>query len=920
MKVLMRYGLLTCLGWLMAMGIGFAQIPPVLLESSRVRTIHEIVGQRVESTVDQRIEAGKRFYQQGEWERAIATWQPILSQSDLTPTQQATLWTYLGMAHQKQGDRAAADHALDTSLQLLVSVPEAEGASIRAQVLNTQGQLALDQGRAEAAFTYWQQTTQIYRALDYPAGITGSLLNQASALEMSGHHRRACQTILTAIGLEGQTCELTSTDAMVPVLEAVETQTDPSLQLLAMTSLGNVLRQSGYLTQSQQILEQAVAKASSPSALPTVLLSLGQVEQARYRQSLYLYEQTGDALDQMVSLAKQALDHYQAAADLTSPETPMAVQIAAPTLELLTQLRAGSVDVLAQVKPQVTARLQAQLQLVKRLPLEQLPPSRSLITSQISLARSLTTLATGTGQPFTPGIQPATDILPLLRRAYTQATELGDVDAQSQALGAWGHLYEAGGNEVEENQRQARQFTQKALALAQSIGADHLAYRWQWQLGRLYRQDQPQALTYYQAAVDSLENVRQDLVAVETDVRFLLRDAVEPLYRELVTLLLENSVPPQANLKQAVREIDALQLARLEDFLSCNLTQQVALDETQLDPTAAIVYPIVLPEQLAVVVRLPQSDQVQFYRTPLSAEEINRTLDSLRVQVEQPFLSDQFFELSQQVYDWLIRPIESLLVEQSVDTLVFVSDGALRNVPMAALHDGQQFLIERYGVALSPSLQLPVSQPLGDVGLETLAFGLSKIRTDFLPHAGFNPLDNVEKELASIQSQVNAKSLINQHFTSDNLQTLVDEDPASVIHLATHGQFSSNPGDTFLLSWDRRISLDDLSQMLNRRTGQRGIELLILSACKTATGDSRATLGLAGVAIQSGARSTIASLWNVNDLATSELMSHLYRILAESGKTSRAQALRQAQLQLLQTPGYQAPVYWAAYVLVGNWR
>ncbi|MEM7793368.1 MAG: CHAT domain-containing protein [Cyanobacteria bacterium P01_C01_bin.118] len=852
------------------------------------------------------IEQGKRFYQQGEWERAIATWHTSLTQPALSELQQATLWTYLGMAYQKQGDGAAADRALENSLQLLGSMPEAERGAIQAQVLNTQGQLALDQGQAEAAFTYWQQTNQIYRSLDYPAGITGSLLNQASALEMMGHHRRACETIFTAIGLDAH-CEQVSSETMDAVIAAIEAQPDPTLQLLAMTNLGNILGQSGYLTQAQQILERAVNQAPDR---PNVLLSLGQVKQARYRQLLYLYGPTGDSLDQ--ALAQQSLGHYQTAAALASEDATITVQIAAATLDLLTQLQTKPTDGLKSSGSTVNQQLQTQIQRMRQLPLETFSPSRPLVTGQISLARSLTNLW-ASGEANGLAIQPGTDIVSLLHRARAQALTLEDTDAQSQALGVLGHLYE-----IEGNRQQAQQLTQEALALAQSIGADHLAYGWQWQLGRLYRHDR--SLAYYQAAVNSLENVRQDLVAVETDVRFLLRDAVEPLYRELVTLLLDDLVPTQASLKQAVQEIDALQLAQLEDFLSCNLTPQVALDKTQLDPTTAVIYPLVLPDQLAVVVRLPQTDEVKFYRTRLPAEEINQVLDDLRVQVEQPFLSEQFFELSQQVYDWLIRPMEPLLVDQSVETLVFVSDGALRNVPMAALHDGQQFLIERYGVALSPGLQLPVSQQLTDVGLETLAFGLSEVRADFLPHQGFSPLNNVEKELASIQTQVQGKSLLNQRFTSDNLKTLVDEDPASIIHLATHGQFSSNPEDTFLLSWDSRIGLDDLSHILSRRTGQRGIELLILSACKTATGDSRATLGLAGVAIQSGARSTIASLWNVNDLTTSELMGNLYGILAKSGQINRAQALRQAQLKLLRTPGYQAPVYWAAYVLVGNWR
>lgn len=250
---------------------------------------------------------------------------------------------------------------------------------------------------------------------------------------------------------------------------------------------------------------------------------------------------------------------------------------------------------------------------------------------------------------------------------------------------------------------------------------------------------------------------------------------------------------------------------------------------------------------------------------------------------------------------------------------MFVSDGALRNVPMSILHDGKQFLIEKYAVVLSPSLTLPTSQPLSESSLAALTFGLSATRPGFPPHQGFAPLEHVETELTIIQDQLPSQQRLNQSFTSSSLKALVGDEPAPVVHLATHGQFSSNPNDTFLLAWDRRLTLDDLSQLLNSRTEQNAIELLVLSACQTATGDSRATLGLAGVAIQSGARSTIASLWSVDDIATTELMGYLYQALSTTAPT-RAQALRQAQLALLNNPNFRAPIYWSAFVLVGNWQ
>jgi CHAT domain-containing protein len=96
------------------------------------------------------------------------------------------------------------------------------------------------------------------------------------------------------------------------------------------------------------------------------------------------------------------------------------------------------------------------------------------------------------------------------------------------------------------------------------------------------------------------------------------------------------------------------------------------------------------------------------------------------------------------------------------------------------------------------------------------------------------------------------------------------------------------------------------------------IELLVLSACQTATGDRRAALGLAGLAVRSGARSTLATLWSVNDRSTALFMVEFYRELGQPGVT-KAQAVRNAQLALLKQPQYEHPYYWAPFILLGNW-
>ena len=163
--------------------------------------------------------------------------------------------------------------------------------------------------------------------------------------------------------------------------------------------------------------------------------------------------------------------------------------------------------------------------------------------------------------------------------------------------------------------------------------------------------------------------------------------------------------------------------------------------------------------------------------------------------------------------------------------------------------------------------------------------------------------------------------LLNQEFTRYALAKKINESPFSVVHLASHGQFSSNPEQTYIRAWDNSINVNQLRSLLQTRESRQSsaIELLVLSACHTASGDRRSALGLAGVAVRAGARSTLASLWQVNDNSTAELMTNFYQKLSQSsnGTITKAEALQDAQLNLLHR--YKAPYYWASYVLVGNW-
>ena len=275
------------------------------------------------------------------------------------------------------------------------------------------------------------------------------------------------------------------------------------------------------------------------------------------------------------------------------------------------------------------------------------------------------------------------------------------------------------------------------------------------------------------------------------------------------------------------------------------------------------------------------------------------------------------FETSaQKLYNWLIAPFTEELEQNQVNTLVFVLDGVLRNIPMTVLQDGERYLIEKYAVVLTPGMQLLEPQPLLRDRFTTLTAGLSDKSPNF---PNFSALPNVKKELATIKENVDTKTLLNSSFTESNLETKIDAAPFPVVHIATHGNFSSLAEETYILAWDNRIDAKELNQVLQGKArSNQPIELLVLSACQTALGDERAVLGLAGVAMRGGAKSTLASLWLVNDESTALLMEKFYQALAQ-GNISKAEALRQAQVAVLKSEKFHDPYFWSAFVLVGNW-
>lgn len=503
-----------------------------------------------------------------------------------------------------------------------------------------------------------------------------------------------------------------------------------------------------------------------------------------------------------------------------------------------------------------------------------------------------------------------------LEKAIATSRRLSDQRAESFALTTLGAIYEKMGN-----LGKAMELTQQAQFAAQQVYATDSLYRAQAQAGRIYNAqgEREAAITSYRGAIASLQSIRGDIAVASKDLQFDLRDSVEPVYRELMALLLEDGAKEKesknqfSKIAEVLQVSELLQLNELQNFFGdeCVQVSRNSKSSTEIaysNKDTAFIHSVVLDQKTHMLLRL-SNGTLKSYPVTISAEELAKEIDRLRYTLED-ISTDEYLAEAQKVYDWLIRPMADDLAQANPKTLVFVSDGVLRNIPMAALHDGKQFLIEKYAVATTLGLNLtPQNIPITR-NAKAAIFGLS---VEIPP---FAPLPNVKFETEGLEKILGGKRFIDKDFTLANLQKQIDKNGYPIIHLATHGKFGADTESTFLQLYDQRVSLNEFEAVLRR--SKKPIDLLTLSACQTAAGDSRATLGLAGVALRAGVQSTLASLWFVNDADTVPLIQNFYKQIQKPG-VNKAEALRQAQLKIISDANGH-PAIWSPFVLVGNWQ
>ena len=505
--------------------------------------------------------------------------------------------------------------------------------------------------------------------------------------------------------------------------------------------------------------------------------------------------------------------------------------------------------------------------------------------------------------------------------AYTNADRIGEAIKsgylQSNAQGRLGHLYEQ-----DQRLTEALRLTKSAIFYAQQVGDPQLLYRWQWQLGRLFNAvgKWPEAIDQYTAALRTLEGVQGGLTSGYRKLPNIFRDRIKPVYYELAELYLKGAERArskddrQINLRRARDIIESMKTAELQEYFHDECVTSLKAKETTLDnviPGVAVIYPIVLKDRMVLLITLP--DGIHQFSTNVDHWKVDKTAREFRMNLQNE-LSNAYKKIAIRLYKWLIQPLHGKLAQFDIDTLIFIPDSSLSQIPFSALSDGKEFLIEKYALVITPGLRMTEPESINRQDFQSLIFGLSKSAH------GYPELPHVKHELTLIQQQLGGKSFFDENFTEERVTTELKRKNYRLMHMATHGEFSGDPGKTFLLAHDKKITLNTLERIIKfSKFREKPLELLTLSACNTAVGDERAAYGLAGIAVKSGARSVLASLWSIDDQATTKLITEFYRQYFGHDRYTKTQALQHVQKNLIASEAYKHPARWAPFLIIGNW-
>jgi CHAT domain-containing protein len=734
--------------------------------------------------------------------------------------------------------------------------------------LTAEGEVFFQKGDFQNAVQAWEEAISLPNAPKNPGAYLDTLMSLSHACQSLGFHQKAMSVL----------------DNGLPFAEK---STDRYRTALYLNSLADLHFSMGNFETAVKHLEKALAEArvaENPHVLASVLNNVGNML----------------ALDEDYA---GSLDAYQECLELTENAKPPLHDLQSKTL--VNQVR---VAFLKGGEQQASPMLSEVIQKLKRL-----PDSHHKASDLISLSLIISAF-----KPENAGLKPQKLISyrhELLREAKRITESLKDTRILSCVYGYTGQLYE-----TEKRYPEALQLTRKALFLSRQDHSPEISYRWQWQLARLFKAggDIEGSLKAYREAIETLDPIRSELFKEYRNSQDTFNQSVKPVYLGLAEIYLEqaeaseNKEARQEKLKQAMAIMERLKAAELQDFFEDECVasdQEEAAPPDHTPPHTAVLYPVSLPKYIALLLTTPE--RIRYIKIPADSENVGQAAKEFRRQL-QTRSSYRYLQNARILYDWLIRPIDAELKDRDIRTLIVAPDGALRLIPFSALHDGEHFLIEKYAIGTVPGITLTDSESFGQERPDVLLSGLSEAVQ------GFPALPGVKTELRDIRQITNAGAVLeNKDYTFDNLMQAFKNHTYSVLHLATHGVFGGSSDKSFLLTYDGRLTMDRLEQLIwLGRFREQQADLLTLSACQTAIGDERAALGLAGVAVKAGVKSAVATLWYIDDEATSLAIREFYRELEISGV--KVQAMQNAQKKMIARPRYQHPIYWAPFLVIGN--
>ncbi len=729
-----------------------------------------------------------------------------------------------------------------------------------------EGTLAFDRGAFTEAIGSWMEASKLYESSGNGKGLCAAQLKLASGYQAVGLYEKALHALDSA-------------------LANARKRNDRQTVAAVTGTMGDLYNVLGPEEKALSYLNQALAMAreiGDPSLSATILNNLGNLHSLKnqFDVSATLYTECAD-------LAEKSGDLTTAAVCLTNAAMAM--------------VRSGQVESSKQVVEKAVQNT------------ANLKPSHQHSYLLINLGLAYLELA---GHLDTEKPSLISRSVQLFRQAGAMAQDIDDPLALSYALGYLGKIYEG-----RKRWDDAMELTRSAISSAQRANSPESLYRWQWQAARLFGAQGKieQAVGEYRNAASTFHSIQQEMSNCYGRPRQTYKEVAGPMLLEYVDLLLrmcsglDGIEQSQPYLMEAREALESLKVFELRDYFHDDCLDAARRSPAKLESIsreAAVVYPIILKDRTELLVSLPGG--MRRYSVNVDRDTMTKEVREFRKKLEK-ITTREYLPHAQKLYGWLVRPYERELKTAGTRTLVFVPDGPLRMVPMAALHDGRNFLIENYSIAVTPGLNLTDPKPVERRGARVLAVGIS----DAIQ--GFPALPYVDSEIEKIQSLYRTKVLLNQEFRLPVLEKELGRERFTMVHIASHGQFEADVDKTFILAFDGKLTMDSLNKYIGLfRFREDPLDLLTLSACETAAGDDRAGLGLAGVAVKAGARSALATLWQVNDEAASLLVAEFYRQLEKPG-SSRAEALRRAQLRLLEGSKYRHPCFWSPFLLINNW-